>query len=234
MTNPKSKIENRQSQISRRPEAELMDIAAEAVAYANADFGSVNEAFVVCMLEAVGPAENLRVVDLGTGPADIPIRLMRHRPRWNIVAVDAAKAMLDLAAAAVAQAGLADRIELLQADAKATGLPAGQFDVVFSNSILHHVSDPEKFWLEVRRLGRKGATVFVRDLFRPPDAATAQKIVAQHAGGETPLLQQEFHRSLLAAYTPQEVRDQLHQAGLTGLTVEQVTDRHMDIFGRLE
>ena len=38
---------------------------------------------------------------------------------------------------------------------------------------------------------------------------------------------------LLAAYTPEEVREQLDQADLGVLDVAMVSDRHLDIFGRL-
>ena len=46
-------------------------------------------------------------------------------------------------------------------------------------------------------------------------------------------MQEQYYDSLLSAYTPAEVRSQLARAGLDMLRVEKVTDRHMDIFGRL-
>ncbi|MBP8132527.1 MAG: SAM-dependent methyltransferase, partial [Candidatus Hydrogenedentes bacterium] len=73
----------------------------------------------------------------------------------------------------------------------------------------------------------------LRDLRRPPDTAAARRIVALHAGNESRLLQEEYYRSLLAAFTPEEVRSQLRAAELTALTVLEVADRYLDVWGIL-
>jgi ubiquinone/menaquinone biosynthesis C-methylase UbiE len=267
----------------RRPEPELMDLPEEAAAYAQADFADVNQAFVdrLCELcpslasEAThestpslgsgaspdprGAPSGVRVLDLGTGPGDIPIRLIRRRfapqriselpppaanlpplthpgsmglrPVWTITAIDASAAMLRLARAAVRQAGMDATIFLVRADAKRLPFADGSFDVIMSNSILHHVADVDAFWSETRRVGRPGAFLFLRDLARPSSDAAARAIVDQYAGGESALLREEFHRSLLSAYTPAEVRAQLERAGLPALQVAISSDRHLDAWG---
>jgi ubiquinone/menaquinone biosynthesis C-methylase UbiE len=219
--------------MSRRPEPEIMDFEPGADAYADADFSQVNQAFVDRLLELSGDVDRAEAIDLGTGPADIPIRVVRARPGWHVVAADASGPMVQIARRAVAEAGLSDSIEIVLADAKSTGLPMHAFDVVFSNSILHHVAFTEPFWMEVRRLGRPGGLVFLRDLARPVDEAAARAIVARCAGAESPQLQLDYYNSLLAAYTPEEVRAQLGHAGLEGLSAMMVTDRHMDVYGLL-
>lgn len=230
--------------MQRQPEDEVMDIGEEVVAYAKADFSEVNQAFVDSMLELYRqrrPADTqaVRAVDLGTGPADIPIRLARtlalagELAHWHIVAVDASGPMLDHAERTIDQLGLAGCIELVLADAKGTGLSAQSFDVIFSNSILHHINEPVQFWREIKRMARSGAMVFLRDLARPESPQAAQAIIDKYASAETPLLQQEFYRSLLAAYTVEEVQGQLASAGLAGLAVRMVTDRHLEVTGVL-
>lgn len=219
--------------MDRKPEPELMDLAEEVDAYVAGDFTAVNQAFAERLVELCGKREQARALDLGTGPADIPIRVWRARPKWKIVAVDASAPMLDRARAAIDGAGAAGAIELSLADAKDTGLPPGSFDVVFSNSILHHVASPITFWAEVRRLAKSGATIFLRDLARPQDDAKAHALVKQHAGAESELLQEEFYRSLLAAYTLEEVRTQIAAAGLGALTTQMSSDRHLDVFGEV-
>ena len=217
----------------RQPEPEFMDLPDEAAAYAAADFSGVNAAFVGRLLELAGDATTARAVDLGTGPADIAIRVARARPGWVIDAVDGAAAMIEIAHRAVAAAGVSTRIRLHLADAKHTGLAGGGYDVVFSNSLLHHLPDPLPWWHEIRRLARPGAVIFIRDLFRPASPDAARAIVQQHAGGESELLRKEFYRSLLAAFTVEEVREQLAAAGLAELTLQPYSDRHLDVFGRM-
>lgn len=221
------------ARIARQPEPEIMDFEPGADAYADADFSEVNQAFVDRMLEFVGERDRAEALDLGTGPADIPIRVVRARPDWHVTAVDASGPMVEIARSAVAEAGLSDAIDVVLVDAKSTGLPAHSFDVVFSNSILHHVTNPIAFWGEVRRLLRPGGILFLRDLARPQSEAAARAIVDQYAGDESEQLQIDYYNSLLASYTVDEIRDQLASAGLDGIEVKMATDRHLDVFGRL-
>ncbi|HEY8667745.1 MAG TPA: methyltransferase domain-containing protein [Tepidisphaeraceae bacterium] len=218
----------------RQPEPELMDLPAEAEAYARADFSEVNERFVLRLLELIdSPADApLRLLDLGTGPGDIPLRILNHRPAWHITAIDAAPAMLDLARDAIARAGAGNHISLMLADAKALPCEPQTFGAIFSNSLLHYVAEPLAFWNELARVAKPGALIFVRDLLRPPSPQRAAELVQLHAGAESALLQEEFHRSLLSAYTPDEIRQQLHKCRLQHLTVAESSDRHMDIFGQ--
>jgi ubiquinone/menaquinone biosynthesis C-methylase UbiE len=219
--------------ITRQPEPELMDLPSEAQAYAAADFSDVNQAFVNRLIELTGPLPTATAIDLGTGPGEIPLRLWKARPGWNITALDASQAMLDIAMPLIRKAGAEQKIKLLLADAKQTGLPAQHFDVIFSNSILHHVSDAIAFWRELARIGRQESILFLRDLARPADVAEAKAILKKHTLGESDLLKEEFYRSLLAAYTVEEVKQQLAAIGLGNLSVAKSSDRHFDVWGRL-
>ncbi len=210
-----------------------MDDPAEAKAYAAADFTAVNEAFVARLLE-LAPMDAARAADLGTGPADIPIRLAGRRPGWRVAAVDASAAMIDLARDAITAAGLHAAITPVLADATRTPLASGEFDVIFSNSILHHLRDTGGFWAEVKRLAHRGSVVFLRDLARPVSAEAARAIVTRYAGTESALLQEEYYRSLLAAYTVDEVLAQLSAEGLPELNAHMVTDRHLDVWGEVK
>jgi ubiquinone/menaquinone biosynthesis C-methylase UbiE len=219
------------NKVQRKAEPELMDEPQQAQAYASADFGAVNQAFVQRLLELAGERRAAQVVDLGTGPGDIPLRIAAAKTDWQITAVDGAPAMLHLAKAAIAQARRQGQIRLLLADAKALPLADGAFDIVVSNSLLHHVADPLPLWREIRRIAQPGGIIFVRDLIRPADETAARQIVQQYAGSESALLQEEFCRSLLAAYTLAEVRAQLQATDLGHLKVTAASDRHLDVFG---
>src|SRR4051812_19331391 len=173
--------------MNRRPEPELMGLPAEAAAYAGADFSAVNAAFVERLLDLVGNRSDVCAIDLGTGPGDIAIRIGRVRPAWRITAVDASEAMLVIARKA---AGGLPNVRFTLAEVKATGFPDRSFDVIFSNSLLHHMPDPLPLWREIARLAAAGATIFVRDLMRPASEAEARRLVELHAGGESGLLKE--------------------------------------------
>lgn len=218
----------------RIPEPERMDLPHEAEAYARADFADVNQRFVDRMLQLAAAAPpRLTLLDLGTGPGDIPRRIAAARPNWRIVAADAAEAMLAIARRETSAAPARDAIRWTRCDAKALPFVNGAFDAVVSNSILHHITETVVLWSEVRRVARPRALIFFRDLARPESPEAADRIVARYAGNESATLQEEFHRSLLSAYTVDEVREQLARAGLESLNAALITDRHLDIWGRL-
>ncbi len=210
-----------------------MDGAAQARAYARADFAAVNQGFVDGLLAAFPDAALGRVVDLGCGPADIPLRLARAAPAVRVTAVDASPEMLVLARAAIDRAGLDGRVRVLPARVPGLPLPARSFDAVISNSLVHHLPDPAVFWREVRRLGRRGAAVYVMDLSRPDSTERARAIVEAAAPNEAPILKSDFFDSLLAAFTPDEIRVQLNAAGLGRLKCRVVSERHWLVLGRL-
>ncbi|MFO7900371.1 MAG: class I SAM-dependent methyltransferase [Planctomycetota bacterium] len=225
--------------MSRQPEPEYMADAAEAAAYAGADFSEVNGAFAERLVELAAEhavADDARAVDLGTGPGDIPFRVAALRPGWHITAVDASEAMIELARedprlGSDGSDGGKPRVRFVVADAKSTGLPGHGFAVVFSNSILHHINDTAALWAEVRRLAAPGGLVFFRDLARPESPEAARRIVDTYAADESQLLREEYYRSLLSSYTPDEIRQELAAAGLGSLGVAMATDRHVDVFG---
>jgi 2-polyprenyl-3-methyl-5-hydroxy-6-metoxy-1,4-benzoquinol methylase len=219
----------------RIPEPELMDEASQAEAYARADFTEPNSAFVghlETLFPTLPPAAN--VLDLGCGPGDIPVRLARRHGGWTVLAVDGAPAMLALANRAIADAGLADRIEtrtvrIPDRDA----LPRQAFDIVVSNSLLHHLPDPSALWRTIRWSGRHGAAVMIMDLTRPATEARARSLVDAYAADEPEVLRRDFLMSLRAAFRPREIRDQLEAAGLPHLLVDEVSDRHVLVHGIL-
>ena len=211
-------------------EPELMDDAAQAAAYANADFSASNQWFVDQVLS--GPRTGARVVDLGCGPADVLIRLAAADPSLHITGVDGSAPMLALARQAADRAGVADRIELLQAHLPSALPPAGAFDVVLSKDFLHHLPEPATLWREIRRLGRSGAHVWVMDLVRPASEQVAREMVEYAAGGDEPVLKRDFYHSLLAAFTADEVAAQLETARLA-FTIRPAGARHFIVEGQL-
>lgn len=217
--------------MERIPEPELMDDPAQARAYAGADFSEPHEAFVRYFRSRFPDHVPRRVLDLGCGPADVTLRFARAFPHCGLVGVDASRAMLECGHEAVARAGLQSRITLVLGRLPQVAL-AERFDTIISNSLLHHLADPQALWESVRRHAQPSAAVFVMDLVRPDSRAAAERLVAERAGGEPQILQRDFLHSLLAAYRPQEVAAQLAHARLT-LAIEVVSDRHMVIFGKL-
>jgi ubiquinone/menaquinone biosynthesis C-methylase UbiE len=220
--------------MNRVLEPEFMTDEDQALAYAAANFTAPNQAFVDRFLGLFPGFTRGVLVDLGCGPADIPIRLCRALPGATVIAVDGSEAMLAPGRAAVAAAGLGARIHLVCARLPGLERSRDGFDGIVSNSLLHHMPRPEAFWSEVARLGRGHAVVLVTDLHRPDSPERAREIVETYSGAEPEVLKRDFFHSLCAAFTLSEVTAQLREAELEdALRCEMISDRHWAAWGRL-
>lgn len=221
--------------MQRVPEPELMNDKAQAEAYACADFSTPHNHFIELFTEKFpGIQINEAVLDLGCGPGDISRRFMQAYPACHVHGVDGAKAMLEFGEQLNQQAGLSHRMQLIEACLPGVNLPQNFYHVIISNSLLHHLHDPFVLWKTIQQHAKPFAHVFIMDLVRPDSEEKAQQLMELYAADEPQILQQDFYNSLLAAFTPGEVQQQLDKMGMTGLEVEMVSDRHMIVFGQLE
>ncbi len=218
--------------MERKLEPEIMDSEEQAQVYAHADFAEENQAFINHFLALYPEVDHGTVLDLGCGPADIPIRLLQSRPGLQVIGVEASEPMLHWAREAVQQAGLRDRIQLLCERFQQCWLeqPA---DAVLSNSLVHHVPNPLQFWYAVKTLARPGAPVLVMDLLRPDTPEAARALVERYAANEPALLQHDFYHSLLSALTEDEVAAHLAEMNFSRLLIDVPDDRHWLVSGRL-
>lgn len=219
--------------MQRIPEPELMEDEAQARAYAEADFEAPHGAFID-LFQQTFPALKVNgwVLDLGCGPADISLRFACAYSECEVHGVDAAAAMLAFGDQAIQQAKLGHRVRLIAGYLPGIELPRQTYDVVISNSLLHHLADPMTLWQAVKTHATAGAPVFIMDLMRPASQDQARALVAEYAAEEPAILQHDFFHSLLAAYTPEEVQQQLRQQALP-FNVTVVSDRHLVVSGNM-
>ena len=220
--------------MQRVPEPELMSDEEQAVAYANADFEEPHNHFIELLKESIGNElpESGKAVDLGCGTADISIRFARAFPDYYIDAIDGSAAMLTEGKKAIYEAALEHRINLIEAYLQETSLAKQDYSVVICNAMLHHLHDPMVLWQLIKTVSGH-PPIFVMDLMRPESDEQVDDLVNEHARDEPEILQRDFRNSLKAAFTPDEVVLQLDVAGLNGLQVDVVSDRHLAISGRL-
>lgn len=220
--------------MQRIPEAELMSDPAQVSAYAAADFESAHQAFIDLFQQRFSlTGLSGEVLELGCGPCDISRRFALAFPDTNLHAVDGAVAMLEQAASLNRQQGLENRIRLIESTLPDLQLPQQHYHTIISNSLLHHLHDPHVLWESIKQHAKPFAQVFVMDLFRPETDAMAVAIVEQYAANEPDILRHDFYHSLRAAFTPNEVRQQLDDHALSQLDIDIVSDRHLIIYGNL-
>jgi len=220
--------------MKRIVEPELMSAEEQARAYAEADFDAAHSSYPKLFAEKFPDRpEKALALDLGCGPCDVTIRFAKANRGYVFHAVDGSPAMLKHGLAAVAKARLLRRIKLIEGFIPGTSIPRPTYDMILSSSFLHHLHNPQVLWRTVKQFSRPGTIVFVPDLRRPATRARADELVRVYSAGEPEILRRDFYNSLLAAFTPTEVRRQLAEAGLRGLNVEIVSDRHLLACGRI-
>lgn len=228
--------------LSRILEVEAMDTPEEALDYDLMDHREVNRKFVTDLLafmsaqlpaqaiaaegELGEPAPPLQGLDLGTGTAQIPVELCRQHPTIQILGADLAIQMLELAKYNIEAAGFRERIRLAQVDAKGLRFPDAKFDVVLSNSIIHHIPQPATALAEAVRVTKPGGVLFFRDLVRPESTEQLELLVQTYTGSESPAAQKMFADSLRAALSLAEIQDLVAALGFAAETVQLTSDRH--------
>jgi ubiquinone/menaquinone biosynthesis C-methylase UbiE len=223
--------------MQRIPEPDLMLEDDQAKAYAEADFTQPHQQFIDHLVTRVPQLSSSgTALDLGCGPADIAIRFAQRFSQWQVHGIDGSAAMLHYGQRAIAQSQLQARITLIHG--YLTTEPNGfslldntQYQLIFSNSLLHHLQDPITLWRSLHRWGTGSTPALIMDLLRPETEAIAQAMVNDYAADEPTVLQRDFYHSLLAAYRMDEIEMQLQREGFSQFVVEQVSDRHWLAWG---
>jgi demethylmenaquinone methyltransferase / 2-methoxy-6-polyprenyl-1,4-benzoquinol methylase len=119
--------------------------------------------FLVSRLE-VGPAD--RVLDVATGTAAVAIELTR-RTGCSVVGLDQSAEMLAEGRRRVAEAGLADRIELVEGQAEEPPFGDASFDGLTFTYLLRYVDDAAAVLAELARIVRPGGTIAMLEFGLP-------------------------------------------------------------------
>ncbi|NEO58760.1 MAG: class I SAM-dependent methyltransferase [Okeania sp. SIO3B5] len=205
-------------------EPEVMDTWEEAEEYDSMDFLQVNQAFAESSIE-IGPKKGL-VLDVGTGTARIPILICQQQPEWQIIGIDLSKNMLTIGERNIEKAQLQSQVKLELVDAKKLPYSEHSFEMVISNSIVHHLSEPLLLFQEVKRVLQPQGGIFIRDLLRPETPELKEELVNKYARDCNQHQQKLFRDSLQAALTIVEVEKIVKDAGIKEVKIYQSSDRH--------
>jgi ubiquinone/menaquinone biosynthesis C-methylase UbiE len=211
-----------------------MDSSDEVEVYnsaaAEAHLERIDNTFVEHVLRLLpsSPRLELLALDIGCGPAQIPIKLLKRLPNLEMVALDGAPNMLRAAQQNARRAGVADRMHFVLGNSKALPFPTGAFSLVTCNSMLHHVREPLLLLSEIRRVAASGTAILLRDLRRP--AFPVQGLhVWWHRRKYKGLMRRLFAASVGASYTAEEIGIMLRTVPIPDARVFQYKGAHIGI-----
>ena len=209
--------------MKRVPESELMTGSAQADAYASADFTESNSIFINQLFEMFEINKETKILDIGCGDGEIPINIYKKQV-CNITAVDGSQSMLNEFYKKLKISKI-KKIKIINAMLNDELLTNEKFDIVMSNSLIHHVKDVSLYWHNLIRLINKTGMIMCMDLERPSSEARLKRILNTY-GGSNSILKNDFENSLRAAYTLDEIKLQLVKINEIAFTAKQVSDRH--------
>ena len=200
-----------------------MDTREQARSYASADFAGANKLFLDMLQKRVKVTAQTKLLDIGCGDGEILIQI-HNMLQCNITALDGSKCMLDELNQKLKIHNIND-VVVVNEKLETNSLLNKSFDLIISNSVLHHVKSPSLFWENVIDLTKPGGFIAVMDLFRPETESSLIKTLKTY-GGNDPVLLKDFENSLRAAYTIDEVHEQLLKSRAITYHVKPISDRH--------
>jgi SAM-dependent methyltransferase len=158
----------------------------------------------------------VRVLDIGTGGADIPAALLdawpRDRPPLVVTAIDSRPEVIE-AAREASPRRQRPGLELALGDGLALAYPESSFDIVHASLVLHHLDpdDARRLLREMARVSRFG--VVVNDLTRGW-LPWAGGWLLLHVASRNRFTRHDGPLSVRRAYLPREARALIEGAGL--------------------
>lgn len=162
-------------------------------------------------------ANEISILDVGTGGADIPVALLadaRRRGRGlRVVAIDSRAEVIAAAKAARPSLDAIAGLQLELADGRSLPYADGSFDVAHCSMVVHHLAPAEAASLlrEMARVARSG--IVVNDLARSRPAWLWARLITNLLT-RNPYTRNDAPLSVRRAYTRREMRGLLSDAGL--------------------
>jgi ubiquinone/menaquinone biosynthesis C-methylase UbiE len=161
--------------------------------------------------------DELTMIDVGTGGADIPIALIdrarRRGRRLRVVGIDSRPEVLAAAARANPAITATDGLELHVGDGRSLRYPDRSFDIAHASLVVHHLEtdDAAALMREMARVARLG--VVINDLERSRAGWLGAWLIG-HLLTRNRLTRHDAPLSVLRAYRATEMTGMLRAAGL--------------------
>jgi ubiquinone/menaquinone biosynthesis C-methylase UbiE len=125
----------------------------------------------------VHPGET--VVDIGSGGGmDLLIAADRVGPTGRAIGIDPTAAMREAAMASAGEAGLVNRVRILEGTSEDIPLPDASADVVISNGVLNLAMDKRRAMLEICRVLVPTGRLHLADVFLGKDLKESERLDA--------------------------------------------------------
>lgn len=152
------------------------------------------------------PCNNSKVLEIGPGPGWAGICLIKKRPDLMLNGLEPSTDMIRVATENANREGVGEQCKYINGVAEnMSGIKDSTYDLVISRDSLHHWIEPEKAFLEIKRVLKPKGKLFIHDSRR--DINIFGKMIVNIFSIFIPNNMGKYWKSSIAAsYTPQEIR----------------------------
>ncbi len=113
--------------------------------------------------EVVSVFKEGTILDLGTGPGNLPVEIIKRVPGIQIVAVDLSRQLIRMARARALNADLSKHISFEVGNAANLRFDDDSFDMVISTGMLHSLRKPTNVLKDIYRVLKSGGEAWIYD-----------------------------------------------------------------------
>jgi ubiquinone/menaquinone biosynthesis C-methylase UbiE len=110
--------------------------------------------------------EGGRILDTGCGFGAVPVEIAKSFNNVEIIGIDLAEPLLNMAESLAEQCGVADSIRFIEGDVYKLDFESDSFDVVINSFMIHIVEEPITMLNEIERVANSEARILITDLRR--------------------------------------------------------------------
>ena len=158
-------------------------------------------------------------LDVGTRVGLIALKIIWQNENLVAMGLDSCGPLVERARETATAWEVQERAVFQVGDPRRMRFKSGYFDLVVSDCSLHRFDDAAEVLREIGRVMKPKGALLIRDYRRPSRLKMIGKI-QQHTGHLGDALRDHVEGSLQAAYTPDEARQLIHEAGLSGARVD--------------
>ncbi|MGA2368997.1 MAG: class I SAM-dependent methyltransferase [Dehalococcoidia bacterium] len=109
-----------------------------------------------------------RILDIGTGPGLVPLKIASKCKGLEVNAIDISHAMVDIASKNARKAGLSDRASFQYGSAEKIPFEKDYFDLAITTLSFHHWANPEECLKEVSRVLKENGELWIYEIKHEP------------------------------------------------------------------
>jgi ubiquinone/menaquinone biosynthesis C-methylase UbiE len=159
------------------------------------------------------------VLDVGTRVGLIALKIVWQNENLVAMGLDTSGPLIERARATATAWELNERAVFQVGDPRNMRLKSAYFDLIVSDCSLHRFDNVVGVLREVGRVLKPKGAILIRDYSRPNRLKMIGKI-QQHTERLGDAMRSQVEQAIQSAYTPDEIRQAVAEAGLTGVRVD--------------